>query len=154
MSLNRDVFREYDVRGIADVDFSGDFSYCLGRAFGTYAINHNRKKIAVSGDVRLSTKRLKEGFIKGLIEVGIDVVDIGILPTPTNYFANFNLDIDGSVQITGSHNPPEFNGIKLSFNKKPFYGQDIQNLLKIIKEKSFTSGNGILEKKNIFQWIR
>ena len=116
MSLNRDVFREYDVRGIADVDFSGDFSCCLGRAFGTYAINHNRKKIAVSGDVRLSTERLKEGFIKGLIEVGIDVVDIGILPTPTNYFANFNLDIDGSVQITGSHNPSDYNGFKFTFD--------------------------------------
>ena len=142
MSLNRDVFREYDVRGIADVDFSGDFPHYLGQAFGTYVINHNRKKIAVSGDVRLSTKRLKEGFINGLIDSGVDVVDIGILPTPTNYFANFNLDIDGSVQITGSHNPSDYNGFKFTFNKQSFFGGQIQELYNIIINKNYQNGTG------------
>ena len=81
-----------------------------------------QKKIAVSGDVRLSTSRLKKDFISGLIKSGIDVVDIGILPTPVNYFANYNLSIDGSVQITGSHNPKNYNGIKLVIDDKPVSG--------------------------------
>ena len=86
MNFNKDVFREYDVRGIADVDFSGDFAFYLGKAFGSYVFKNNKNKISISGDVRLSTQKLKKDFTRGLIESGINVVDIGVLPTPINYF--------------------------------------------------------------------
>ena len=149
MSLNRDVFRKYDVRGVSEIDFSGDFPFLLGKAFGSYIIGEGGNKIAVSGDVRLSTARLKKGFINGLIDTGINVVDIGILPTPVNYFSNYHLDIDGSVQITGSHNPSEYNGFKFTFNKKSFFGDDIQKLYDIIIDSEYKSGKGSYSEINI-----
>ena len=85
MNLNKDVFRKYDIRGIADTDFSGDFPYYLGAAFASYVIKNGKSKtISVSGDVRLSTTRLKRKFIRGLADYGINVIDIGLLPTPVN----------------------------------------------------------------------
>ena len=125
MNLNKNVFREYDVRGIADTDFKGDFPYKLGQAFASYIIKNKKgDNIAVSGDVRPSTIRLKEQFIRGVMSVGLDVVDIGIVPTPVNYFSNYcpEIRVDGSVQITGSHNPSEYNGFKFTLQKKPFFG--------------------------------
>ncbi len=149
--INENIFREYDVRGIADSDFAGDFPENLGRAFGTFVNSHNCKKIAVSGDVRKSTSRLKKKFISGLVKSGIDVVDIGILPTPVNYFANYNLDIDGSVQITGSHNPSEYNGFKFTFQKKSFFGERIQELYNIMKNANYITGLGSRSSCNIVE---
>ena len=142
MNFNKDVFREYDVRGIADVDFSGDFAFYLGKAFGSYVFKNNKNKISISGDVRLSTQKLKKDFTRGLIESGINVVDIGVLPTPINYFSNYHLEIDGSVQITGSHNPSEYNGFKFTFNKKPFFGKNIQELYKAVCNDEYVIAKG------------
>ena len=90
MNLNKNIFREYDIRGIADIDFKGKFPFRLGQAFAHYIIkNEKGKNIAVSGDVRLSTDRLKADFITGLSSIGVNVVDIGTLPTPINYFSNY-----------------------------------------------------------------
>ena len=147
--INKDVFREYDVRGIATSDFSGDFANNLGKSFGTFVRNQNKKRIAVSGDVRNSTNQLKEDFISGLNSTGIHVIDIGILPTPVNYFANYKLDIDGSVQITGSHNPSDYNGFKFTFQKNPFFGEDIQKLYQIMKNNQFHVGQGNCSSYNI-----
>ena len=139
MNLNKDIFRKYDIRGIADIDFHGDFPYILGKAFGYQLLIQNvNGKLAVSGDVRPSTKRLKKEFIKGALSVGIDVIDIGILPTPTNYFSNYHFS-DASVQITGSHNPTEYNGFKFTVEKKPFFGSQIIELYKIMLEKRFNN---------------
>ena len=142
MNLNKDVFREYDVRGIAESDFSGDFAFYLGKAFGSYVFNKNKNKISISGDIRLSTPKLKEDFIKGLIDSGISVLDIGVLPTPVNYFSNYHLEIDGSVQITGSHNPSDYNGFKFTFDKKPFFGKHIQELYNIIYNDKYITAKG------------
>ena len=149
--INKDVFREYDIRGIVDSDFSGDFSINLGKAFGTYVKKQNKRRIAVSGDVRKSTNKLKEGLISGLTSTGIQVVDIGIVPTPANYFANFKLDIDGSVQITGSHNPSDYNGFKFTFLRSPFFGKDIQKLFKIMNSKDYLKGEGHCSSYNIIE---
>ena len=91
----------------------------LGKAFGTFIKRSGGQEIALSGDVRLSTPSLIEQFKVGVLSTGIDVINIGILPTPVNYFSMFHLGVFGAVQITGSHNPPEFNGFKLSLNRKP-----------------------------------
>ena len=157
MNLNKSIFREYDVRGIAESDFKGEFPYKLGQAFAVYLIeNQKGNSIAVSGDVRPSTKRLKKEFINGVLSKGLNVVDIGILPTPINYFANYcsGISIDGSVQITGSHNPSEYNGFKFTLQKKPFFGKKIIDLYNIIQSglcDTFTTSNisGKLISENI-----
>ena len=100
----------------------------LGKGYGTYVSRKGAKKVALSGDVRLTTPDLKQSFKKGLLSTGLDVVDIGILPSPVNYYSMWKLDIDGAVQITGSHNPPEFNGFKMSLFKKAVYGEAIQEI--------------------------
>ena len=157
MNLNKNVFREYDVRGIADTDFKGDFPYKLGQAFAIYIIKNKKgKNIAVSGDVRLSTDRLKKDFIKGVLSVGLDVVDIGTVPTPINYFSNYCSDIkvDGSVQITGSHNPSEYNGFKFTLQKKPFFAGEIQQLYNImISHNNDESSDEILEGRGVLKDI-
>lgn len=147
--MNPYIFRKYDIRGIVETDFTPDVVTDLGRAFGTYVKRSGGKNVAVSGDIRLTTPRLMEKFSHGVLETGIDVLDMGIIPTPTNYFSMFHFDVDGAVQITGSHNPPEFNGFKLSYQQGAFYGEQIQKLKELIFEKDFESGSGKVEKVDI-----
>jgi len=137
--MNNNIFREYDIRGIADIDLDNDTVYLIGKAFGKHLIINKHKFLSISGDVRKTTDRIKKSFIKGVLSQGVDVCNLGILPTPVNYFSLYNTNIVNSVQITGSHNPSEYNGLKFSFNKKPFYGKDIQNLQRTIEKKEFIS---------------
>ena len=104
MNLNHDIFREYDIRGIVESDFPDDIVESLGKAFGTYIFRKKGNTISVSGDIRDTSLNLKNNFIKGLLSVGINVIDIGTLPTPVNYYSMYLLNTDASVQITGSHN--------------------------------------------------
>ena len=149
MNLNKNVFREYDVRGIADSDFSDRFPYNLGKAFGSYIVKNNcGTTLAISGDVRPSTERLKKEFIDGVLSTGLNVVDIGVVPTPVNYFINYQKhEVDGSVQITGSHNPSEYNGFKFTLQKESFFGDKIKELYNIIKTKDYhRKSNGVDSK--------
>ena len=116
MNINKYIFREYDIRGKVEDDFPPEVVENLGKAFGTYIKRAGGQEVALSGDVRLTTPKLIESFKAGVLSTGTDVINIGILPTPVNYFAMFKLDVAGAVQITGSHNPPEVNGFKLSRN--------------------------------------
>jgi len=148
VEYNPEIFKAYDIRGIVEEDFNESIVISIGKAFGTYIqeqTNLENYIIAVSGDVRPSSLRLKNNIVEGLISSGVDVVDIGILPTPVNYFSNFNLEVCGSIQITGSHNPSEYNGFKFTFNKKSFYGKQIQALRSIIDNNSFLEGRGKIE---------
>jgi len=151
--MNPNIFREYDIRGIVEKDFSDNVVISLGRAYGTYLINNNEKNISISGDIRHTTKKLKNNLIEGLLSVGINVYDMGILPTPLNYFSLYNTDIKNSIQVTGSHNPKEYNGFKLSFNKKPFFGPDILYLKEIIIKNLFhkCSSKGEYKKIDIIE---
>ena len=126
--MNNHIFREYDIRGIADTDLTTETVFLIGKAFGSYLIQHNHYSLSISGDVRKTTVMIKDAFIDGAISNGIDVTDFGTLPTPVNYFSLYNTKIINSVQVTGSHNPSEYNGLKISFNKKPFYGEDIKKM--------------------------
>ena len=126
--MNPYIFRKYDIRGIVETDFTPDVVADLGMAFGTYIKRSGGNQVSISGDIRLTTPRLIEYFSKGLLDTGITVLDMGIAPTPANYFSMFHLDVDGAVQITGSHNPPEFNGFKISYRGGAFYGDQIQYL--------------------------
>ena len=135
--INPYIFREYDIRGKVSEDFPEHVVTKLGKAFGTFVKRAGGLEIAISGDIRLTTPELINQFKAGVITTGVDVVNLGILPTPVNYFSMFHLGVFGAVQITGSHNPPEFNGFKLSLNRKPVFGEDIQTLYKLIDKKDF-----------------
>ncbi len=147
--INPYIFREYDVRGKVLEDFPEHVVIKLGKAFGTYVKRFGGKEIAISGDVRLSTPQLIDFFKKGVLDTGTDIINMGILPTPVNYFSMFHLGIAASVQVTGSHNPPEFNGFKMSLNKKPFYGKEIQTLYKMMENMDFDKGEGTEARYNI-----
>ena len=99
------IFREYDIRGIVNEDFPDKFVIDIGRAYGKFLLDNNQNTISISGDIRYSTKRLKNNLIEGLSCCGVNVYDLGVLPTPVNYFSLFNTDIVNSIQVTGSHNP-------------------------------------------------
>jgi len=142
MKVNPYIFREYDIRGVVADDFSPEFAHSLGQGFGTFVKRGGGQEISLSGDIRLTTPMLKENFKSGVLETGVDVIDIGILPTPVNYYSMFKLSVAGAAQITGSHNPPEMNGFKLSFQKGAVYGEMIQQIRKLMEDDDFETGEG------------
>jgi len=140
--INQYIFREYDIRGKVEDDFPDHVVVKLGKAFGTFVRRAGWQEIGLSGDIRLTTPNLMQSFKQGVLSTGTDVINLGIVPTPVNYFSMFHLGIAGAVQITGSHNPPEFNGFKLSLDKMAVYGKDIQILYQIIEKMDFEEGEG------------
>ena len=142
--VNPQIFRQYDIRGIVDKDLTEETVYLLGKGFGTYVKNLGLKKVSIGGDARLSSPSFKKFYSKGLLETGCDVYDVGILATPTLYFSIQELDVDAGVMITGSHNPPEYNGFKMNIGLMSIYGDDIQEVYKIIESGKFATGEGKL----------
>ncbi len=142
MNLNSYIFRKYDIRGVVKEDFTDEVVVALGRGFGTLAKRKGAGSIAVSGDVRDTSPHLKEQFSQGVLSTGVNVIDIGTVPTPVNYFALYHLPVEGAVQITGSHNPPEYNGFKLSLNQQAVYGDEIQAIRELIEQGDFEEGEG------------
>ena len=142
MNINPYIFREYDIRGKVVEDFPPEVVVLLGRSFGTLVNRSGGREIAISGDIRLTTADLINYFKEGVLSTGVDIINIGIVPTPVNYYSLFKLDVAASVQITGSHNPPEFNGFKLSLHKKPVYGDQIQIIKNFIDKLDFDVGEG------------
>ena len=142
MKINPYIFREYDIRGKVVEDFPPEVVVLLGRSFGTLVKRSGGREIAISGDIRLTTPDLINYFKEGVLSTGVDIINIGIVPTPVNYYSLFKLDVAASVQITGSHNPPEFNGFKLSLHKKPVYGDQIQLIKNYIDKLDFDIGEG------------
>ncbi|HGJ67183.1 TPA: phosphomannomutase/phosphoglucomutase, partial [bacterium] len=137
--MDKNIFREYDIRGIVGKDINEDFAYNLGLAFGTYLkkVNPDPKWVSVGRDGRLSSESLANFVIKGIIKTGINVYDIGLCPTPLQYFSIFHLNLDGGIMVTGSHNPPEYNGFKISAGKETIFGEKIQEIKYIIEQKAF-----------------
>lgn len=145
MAINKLIFREYDVRGVVDADLTDDTVYLLGKGYGSFLRKREMKSVAIGGDARLSSPRFKEIFTKGLLDCGCNVFDVGILATPVLYFSIQHLNTDGGVMITGSHNPPEFNGFKMNVGLTSIYGDDIQEIYEIIVNKRFYDGTGKLK---------
>lgn len=144
------IFREYDVRGVVDQQLTEDAVELIGRAYATFAKKTaNAKKVSVGRDVREHSPRLAKALTKGLNAGGLDVVDIGVVTTPIQYFSLHNLDVDGGIMITGSHNPPDYNGLKISLGKASMHGAEIQELLKIIQAGAFVEGTGSVEEKDV-----
>jgi phosphomannomutase/phosphoglucomutase len=145
--VNPQVFREYDVRGIAGEDLSRDFAFELGRAYSkvvseritTPAGGRNRLTVAVGRDCRLTSDEYADGLIDGIRSSGINVINVGTVPTPLTYFTVFHHDLDGGVMITGSHNPSNYNGFKISVGRDTIHGEDIQLLRKKIEEQDYVA---------------
>ncbi|RMG61522.1 MAG: phosphomannomutase/phosphoglucomutase [Calditrichaeota bacterium] len=148
-TVNPYIFREYDIRGVVGEDLTDSVVELLGRGIGTYLRNHGVETISLGGDVRLSTEQLRAQLTAGLRATGINIVDLGAVPTPVQYFSLHKLPVQGGIMITGSHNPPEFNGFKISLGTGPVYGEEIQKIREIIDKQSFTTGKGSLRSYNI-----
>src|SRR5436309_9763022 len=140
--LKPTIFREYDIRGIAETELPDAGVQDLGRAIGTYLQRHNGKNINLGRDCRLSSDRLRNALIAGLKDSGCQVTDIGAVPTPVLYYSVFHLQADGAVMITGSHNPPEYNGFKVVSGASTIYGEQIQHVRQLVEERDFLSGPG------------
>ncbi|MEG1824772.1 MAG: phosphomannomutase/phosphoglucomutase [Cloacibacillus sp.] len=128
------IFREYDIRGIADVELTDENVFLIGQAFGTWLRERGVATATLGGDARLSTTRIKAAAARGMNAAGIDVVDIGLVSTPTFYWSLFRLDAGGGIMVTGSHNPKEFNGLKVAYDKATLWGDDIMEIYRIISE--------------------
>ncbi|HEX2571202.1 MAG TPA: phosphomannomutase/phosphoglucomutase [Polyangia bacterium] len=135
--MNPRVFREYDIRGNAERDLDTAFVTDLGRALGTHFGRAGARRIALGRDCRLHSPRLHAALLHGLRETGLAVIDVGVVATPLLYFAVFHLDVDGGVQITGSHNPPEDNGFKIVKGKSTIHGGEIQELKRLLERRDF-----------------
>jgi phosphomannomutase/phosphoglucomutase len=140
--LNPQIFREYDIRGIAETELPDLGVEVLGRAVGTYLRRHGGPRVNVGRDCRLSSTRLRNALVCGLKAAGCQVRDVGTVPTPLLYYSVFHLQSDAAVMITGSHNPPEYNGFKVVCGGSTIYGQQIQEILQLIERRDFVSGAG------------
>jgi len=143
------IFREYDIRGIFPEELNRETVHELGLAIGTYYRDNGAGRISVGRDCRLSSPDISKWLIEGLMESGMGVVDVEMVPTPLLYFSLHQLDVDGGVQITGSHNPPEFNGFKVCLGTTSIHGDEIQKIRKICESADFSHGKGGLEKADI-----
>ena len=143
------IFRQYDIRGIVGEDLDAEVTEAVGRAFGSRVRLDSSSRsptVAVGYDNRLTSPSLADGLIAGIRSAGVDVVDVGTVPTPVLYWSEVTLGADAGVQITGSHNPPEWNGIKMTHGGSSLYGDAIQDLLRSIQASNFTSGSGGYER--------
>jgi len=140
--LRPTIFREYDIRGVADTELLSPDVVDLGRGLGTLLQRKSGKSITLGRDCRLSSPRLRDALLEGLIDSGCEVTDIGVVPTPLLYFSAVHLGADGAVMITGSHNPSEFNGFKTVCGPTTLHGETIQEVLHIIQARDFLKGRG------------
>jgi phosphomannomutase/phosphoglucomutase len=126
--MNPAIFREYDIRGLAEKDFDADFAHLLGKVHGTAVYNKGGRRVTVGRDCRATSDPYAEAVIRGLVSAGLHVYDVGVCPTPLLYFSLFHLDVDGGIMVTASHNPAEYNGFKVCLGKETIYGAQIQDL--------------------------
>jgi phosphomannomutase len=141
-AFNPTILREYDIRGIVGETLTEEDAWAIGRSFGTILAEAGGKSAAVGYDGRLSSPMLEAALVQGLTETGIDVLRVGRGPTPMVYYATVTQGVDGSVMLTGSHNPPNYNGFKMMLGKRSFFGKDIQHLGQVAAEGAWKNGAG------------
>jgi len=152
--LKREIFREYDIRGIAGRDLTPGSVELLGRGIGTLLRQLGKSRITLGRDCRPSSDSFRDAIAAGLTSTGVTVIDIGTVPTPILYFSIHRLGTDGGVMITGSHNPPEYNGFKTCVGPDTIHGRQIQDLYQIIEAGDFASGRGSLEQMDVLPAYR
>jgi phosphomannomutase/phosphoglucomutase len=147
--MNPAIFREYDIRGVVDKDLTAATVRELGRGTGSYFTRHGVKRITVGRDGRPSSGPFFDTLVEGLVASGIEVTDVGVCPTPLLYFSIVHLKKEGGIMITGSHNPPEFNGFKICVGKDAIYGREIQQVQQIIDTGDYVQGTGSIAQHDI-----
>ena len=153
--VNPHIFRQYDIRGVVGEDVDAGVAEQIGRAFATL-LRRDRGgaeglRIALGRDNRLTSNELADAVSRGIRAAGCDVVDVGTVPTPVHSFACAYLETDGGLQVTGSHNPPQYNGFKLQIAGSSLYGAAIQEVLRIIREADYASGSGVVHREEMLQ---
>lgn len=146
MKMNPVIFREYDIRGVVDQDFDSEFAYVLGRSYITYLIREKdikNPKICIGNDARLSSPEIATQLSRGMTDSGATVLRLGLVTTPVTYFSTFSVEgVSGAIMVTGSHNPPSYNGFKISVGKSTIFGEEIKKLERIIDRGNFVDGSG------------
>lgn len=140
--MNPGIFREYDIRGVAEEDILEEDVFNIGKAYGTMLQGSNKKTVSVGRDCRMTSKKFSDLFIQGILSTGCDVVDIGTCPTPVLYFSIQHLNLDGGAMVTASHNPPEYNGFKLMKGEDSIHSHGLQDVRKIIEAGDYAAGQG------------
>lgn len=140
--MNPEIFRQYDIRGIAEKDMTKEEVFIIGRGIGTYLKHHNCSKVTVGRDCRITSDAYAGRIIEGLVSTGCRVIDLGVCPTPVFYFSIRHFDQEGGVMITASHNPADYNGFKICRGLDSVYGEELKKILGIITEEAFVEGKG------------
>jgi phosphomannomutase/phosphoglucomutase len=149
------IFREYDIRGLHATELTDDVAEAVGRGFGTQCVRDGMRRIALSRDVRPSSERLERGVERGLVACGLAVDRLGVVPTPAMYYAVATQGPEAGLQVTGSHNPPEFNGFKLARQDRPVFGAEIQELRGLIERGALASApDGVAEDRPVLDAYR
>jgi phosphomannomutase len=148
-AIHPSACREYDVRGTVPETLDEGAAYAVGRGFATRVRRAGGTRVVVGRDGRLSSPMLEAALVEGLTDSGVDVVRIGLGPTPMVYFAEATLGVDGAVQVTGSHNPRDDNGFKMVLRHRPFFGEDVQDLARMAAARDWTTGTGTVEEADI-----
>jgi phosphomannomutase/phosphoglucomutase len=151
MRLNEKIFREYDIRGIADKDLTDEVVSKLSRAIGTFLRSRDAKVVTLGRDCRVSSPRIAEAMRNGLTACGLEVIDVGLVPTPLSYFSVIELKTQGGVMITGSHNPSEHNGFKITCGSSTIHGEEIQEIKHILLKGDFATGRGTSRQENVVE---
>jgi phosphomannomutase/phosphoglucomutase len=152
MAISQGIFRQYDIRGIVGRDLTEEVATLIGRAYGTHLREHGASgAIAIGRDNRPSGGMLRDALVSGITSTGFDVIDIDVVPTPLLYWALHHLPVAGGIQITGSHNPPEYNGFKLSAGTSSLHGAEIQELYQRILSREFASGEGRVSEQDVIE---
>jgi len=149
MKIPSQIFREYDIRGLVDTELTDDVVKGIGRAFGAVLRKEGKKKISVAYDLRPSSDRIFRFLVEALMQSGIDIINLRLVPTPVLYYSVLELGLDAGISVTASHNPSEYNGFKFHLKDRSFFGREIQGLLERIRSKDFVEGKGSLKKHEI-----
>ena len=147
--MNPEIFREYDIRGIAGKDITEEDVLLIGKATGTYFQQHGCTKVTVGRDCRLTSESYRTKIIEGLVSTGCEVTDIGICTSPILYYSIQHLNQEGGVMVTASHNPKEYNGFKLCLNNDSIHGEEIQKIRVLIEQGEFTVGQGKVSEVDV-----
>jgi len=139
---NPQIFREYDIRGIADTDLTTEVVTAIGKAYGTQLKYAKKKVVTVGHDCRVSSERIEKALVEGITSTGLDVKRLGLVTTPSLYYSIHHLKVDGGIMITGSHNPPDYNGLKICVGTGSMHGSEIQGLYKLIERATYLEGKG------------
>ena len=153
MRINPEIFRSYDIRGIAGKDLNREVAEKIGKSFGSYVQDLGEKTVIVGHDNRLSSDELNDGLISGLLGSGVDVINIGLATTPMLYYARKLFEVGPAIEITASHNPAEYNGFKMCIRKEEetIYGDKIQEFREYTERENFKLGSGTERRENILE---